>query len=358
MMLPNLTLPVQKFPVYIIGAGGIVNDAHLPAYSKAGFNVAGIYDIDITKAKATAKKICIADVFDSLQQLIEHADSDAVFDIALPASAYKQVLPLLPRNASVLIQKPMGETMADAIDILAICREKNLNAGVNFQLRYAPFIMAARNIIDQGLIGTVCDIEVNVNVYMPWHLWTFLYQAPRVEILYHSIHYIDVIRTFLGNPKSVFAKTVKHPLMQELASVRSNIILDYGDYVRANIITNHCHRFGLQNQHAYLKIEGTKGAIKLQMGAVMNYPGAMPDTFEYIVVDENNQGVWQTISIEGSWFPDAFIGSMTQVMLAKEGTISNPDNTVEDALVTMACVEAAYQANSTGGVDPMHFLLP
>ena len=28
----------------IIGAGGIVNEAHLPAYAKAGFNVVAIYD--------------------------------------------------------------------------------------------------------------------------------------------------------------------------------------------------------------------------------------------------------------------------------------------------------------------------
>ncbi len=60
--------------------------------------------------------------------------------------------------------------------------------------------------------------------------------------------------------------------MSQLASVRSNIIMDYGDMVRANIVTNHCHKFGMEHQHSYIKFEGTQGAIKINMGLLMNYP--------------------------------------------------------------------------------------
>lgn len=56
--------------------------------------------------------------------------------------------------------------------------------------------------------------------------------------------------------------------------------------------------------------------------------------------------------IKGSWFPEAFIGSMQQVMLAAEGIIDIPGNSVEDCIHTMACVEAAYQSSGKGGVRP------
>ena len=46
----------SQLPVYIIGAGGIVNDAHLPAYCLAGYDVKGIYDLDPGKAAATAHR--------------------------------------------------------------------------------------------------------------------------------------------------------------------------------------------------------------------------------------------------------------------------------------------------------------
>lgn len=43
-----------KLPVAIVGAGGIVDGAHLPAYKKAGVNVVGIFDTDSAKAKEVA----------------------------------------------------------------------------------------------------------------------------------------------------------------------------------------------------------------------------------------------------------------------------------------------------------------
>lgn len=330
-------------PIYIIGAGGIVNDAHLPAYRLAGYEVAGIMDKDIAKAHATAARFGIPAVFESVGAMVAQAPASAVYDIALPADAVRGVLEQLPDAAAVLMQKPMGNNLDEAKEILAVTRQKRQLAGVNFQLRYAPFIRAARAIIDAGTIGELCDIEVNVNVYTPWHLWSFLYDLPRVEILYHSIHYIDLVRSFLGNPYGVLAKTVKHPAMPQLASVRSNIIMDYGNWVRANIITNHCHNFGLHNQHAYVKLEGTKGAVKATLGSLINYPHGIPDTFECITLEEGKTPEWQTLPVKGSWFPHAFIGPMEQVMLAATGVIEKPDNSVEDAIHTMECVEMAYQ---------------
>ena len=47
---------MKKRNVLIIGAGGIVSDAHLPAYKKANFEVLGIYDPDIEKAKNEIEK--------------------------------------------------------------------------------------------------------------------------------------------------------------------------------------------------------------------------------------------------------------------------------------------------------------
>lgn len=216
-----------------------------------------------------------------------------------------------------------------------------MTAGINFQLRYAPYILMAKDMIDRGMLGDICDVEIYVNVYTPWQLWKFLYGAPRVEILYHSIHYIDLIRNLLGNPVDIYARTTRHPKMAGLHSVRSNIIMDYGDMVRANILTNHAHDFGLHNQDAYVKIEGTAGAIKIKLGSLMNYPTGIPDRFEY-VLSASTPMQWQELPVNGSWFPHAFIGSMAEIMKAKSGDITIPDNTVEDCIHTMRCVEVAY----------------
>ena len=349
-------IPLKSLPIFIIGAGGIVNTAHLPAYKIAGFNVQGVYDIDYAKACATASKFSIRQVFKSIDEMLHAIAGNIVFDVAVPGSEIISILKRLPDKSSVLLQKPMGENLEAAKKILDITRKKKMNAAVNFQLRYAPFTTEVRKMIGEGKLGEINDIEVNVNVYTPWQLWDFLYSSPRVEILYHSIHYIDLVRSFLGNPESVYAKTTGHSLMEDLASVRSNIIMDYGDTVRANILTNHCHNYGLEKQQSYIKFEGSKGAIKISFGALKNYPEGEPDVFEYILEEEGYDKGWKTKQIDGSWFPHAFIGSMAQVMLAAEGTIARPDNSVEDAINTMACVEAAYESSKRGGIKPEIFI--
>lgn len=351
MSIHERDIASAKLPIYIIGAGGIVNAAHLPAYMLAGFHVQGICDLDPEKAKATAERFGIKEVFASSDELLQQLPANAIIDIAVPGPALIPLLEQLPDGAAVLLQKPMGEDMDSARKILAICQRKNLKAAVNFQLRYAPFILEVKRMMSEGLLGEINDIEVNVNVYTPWHLWDFLMASPRVEILYHSIHYIDLVRHILGNPKSVYAKSTKHPSMPALASVRSNIIMDYGDMIRANILTNHCHNYGTPKQQSYIKFEGTKGAVLINFGALINYPRGEADSFEYVFLEEGKEPQWQEKKIEGSWFPHAFIGTMEQVMLAAAGKIEKPDNAVEDCLYTMACTEAAYMSCQQGGIQ-------
>lgn len=338
-----------KLPIFMIGAGGIVNTAHLPAYAIAGYNVQGIFDIDHSRARNTAIKFNIPHVFRSMEEMLANTPPDAVFDVAVPGAEVFSVLEKLPSASSVLLQKPMGENYDEAKKILELVQAKKMNAAINFQLRYAPYILAVKDLINKGLLGELNDIEVNVNVYTPWHLWDFLFTSPRVEILYHSIHYIDLVRNLLGNPRSVYAKTTRHPSMLPLASVRSNIIMDYGEMIRANILTNHCHNYGTPKQHSYIKIEGSKGAVKIDFGALINYPRGAADGFEYVLLEEGKEPKWRQMTIEGSWFPHAFIGSMAQVMMAAEGRIAKPDNSAEDCIHTMACVEAAYRSSETGG---------
>jgi predicted dehydrogenase len=347
-------MPKNPRPVILIGAGGIAVDAHLPAYKIAGFWVAGIYDIDRKKALAVAKKFDIPLVYYSLEDMLARSPRNVVFDLAVPGSEIIPILQALPQGSVVLMQKPMGNDYAMAKEILSLTRKRQMTAGVNFQLRYAPFINAARNMIAQGLIGELCDIEVNVNVLTPWRLWKFLYDLPRVEILYHSIHYIDLIRSFLGNPGSVYAKTVRHPGSPELASVRTALIMDYGDMQRANILTNHSHDFGSGHQQSCIKFEGTRGAIVIKVGALLDYPHGADDCFEYIVKEEGKETEWRRLDIAGTWFPHAFIGTMAQMMMAAEGAVEKPGISVDDAIHTMACVEAAYESSAAGGIRPHH----
>lgn len=349
MPLSFVPLPARPRPIIGIGAGGIMRDAHLPAYRLAGFPVAGLFDPDLAKATRLAAAFGISQVFPTLPDAVAGTPADAVFDVAVPASALAEVLSALPDGAAVLVQKPFGETLAAARALLALCGRKRLQAAVNFQLRSAPGVAAARRLIAAGAIGELHDLEVRVTAYTPWQLWTFLQGIPRVEILYHSIHYVDLVRSFLGEPRGVHALTVRHPLTPELAATRTTMALGYGAAARATITTNHGHAFGPRHQESYVKWEGTRGALKLRLGLLLDYPRGEPDTLEQCVLGADGRpDDWQPVPLEGNWFPHAFIGPMASLMRFANGESPDLPTRVADAFLTMAVVEAAYVSSAHG----------
>ena len=358
MNLPEYkpVLPVNPRPICIIGAGSIVRDAHLPAYKLAGFPVHSITDLNQELAAKVAGEWNIAHACESLKVMLTTAPENAVFDLALPPDAFTTMLRRLPEGSPVLLQKPMGSTMKQAREILAICRERRLLAAVNLQLRFAPFVMAATNLIKSGAIGDLRNLEIRVTIETPWDHFPFLKTVPRLELLYHCVHYIDCMRHFLGNPARIHAKTLRHPELNMPAS-RSALILDYGDTVQATIQTNHFHLFGTRHQESFIKWEGTKGAIFAKMGLLMNYPEGVPDEFE-VCSFQNGKPIWESVPLQGSWFPHAFIGSMAQLMRAADGEANALVTPVEDTIHTMACLEAAYESSDTGGCDPAKFINP
>ncbi len=345
------TLPKTKRPIIIIGAGGIVNDAHMPAYRKAGFEVYGITNRTKARAEKIAEKFDIPRVFDDIDDAIAQAPENAVFDLTLMPNQFVATLEKLPDGAPVLIQKPLGDYFEQTKEIVEVCKRKKLIAAVNCQLRFAPYIMAARDLINKGAIGELYDMEVKVSVHMPWELFPNVMYHPRLEIQQHSIHHIDLVRSFLGNPETIMAKTLRHPA-KEMSSTRTNVIMDYGDSLRALVSTNHDHIFGRNHQESYVKWEGTKGAIYAKMGLLMNYPDGVPDAFEYCILEEGKEPKWESKTLEGSWFPDAFIGTMSSLICYANGESDVLDTSIDDVMKTMLVVEAAYASSDAGGVKP------
>jgi predicted dehydrogenase len=334
------TAPSRPKPIVTIGAGSIVADAHFPAYRKAGLPIGGVYDLDTSRAKAVADTFGVARVFRSLDEAL--ATEGAIFDLATPPSAHKSVLERMPPGSVVLIQKPMGADLDQATEILAVCRERRLVAAVNFQLRFAPMMLAVKDALDCGLIGRLVDVEVHLAINTPWDLFPFVEALPRVEMAVHSIHYLDFIRSLLGDPRGVHAKTIGHP-SSDMPQTRTTAILDYGDEVRSSMSINHSHAFGRKHQVAEFRFDGTEGAAHVKLGLLLDYPRGEPDE---LWIRAKNETEWVAVPLQGSWFPDAFIGRMANLQRFSAGEDSMLIASVEDAWTSMALVEAAFESNA------------
>lgn len=348
MTLPKLRQewpkPLDPKPIVILGAGGIVKDSHLPAYRKAGFPVAGLFDVDRPKAQALAAEWNIAKVFFTLEEAA--GQPGVIFDIAAPPTAHLSLLAALPEGSVALVQKPMGMDLDEATAILRLCRERNLKACVNFQLRFSPMMLAVRDALDQGLLGRLIDVEVHLNLVTPWDLFPHLKANRRVEIVSHSIHYLDFIQSLLGSPRGAFARSFSHP-SSDLADTRTTAILDYGGDLRVALSINHHHDFGRLFQDATFRFEGDVGVAVVKLGLLLDYPKGEPDE---LWIGRKGAAPEQ-VPLIGRWFPDAFIGVMGNLQRYAQGEDAILETSVESAWRTMALVEACYRSSSIDGAQ-------
>ena len=72
-------------------------------------------------------------------------------------------------------------------------------------------------------------------------------------------------------------------------------------------------------------------------------PYTSPSSIRYASIGDKD---FKTPSWSDSWFPDAFIGTMAQLLVALEEG-KEPEINGEDNLKTMALVEAAYKSVET-----------
>lgn len=331
-------------PIFVIGAGSIVRDAHLPAYRDAGFPIAGIFDIDSARARALGAEFAVR-AFERREEFIDACmRSHGVIDLALPPRAVATTLRDLPEGSLVLVQKPFGMDLADATEIVRIARARGIRGAVNFQLRHAPCVQGARALLAEGAIGELVDVEIRVVCRMPWETWPFLAGMPRMEILMHSIHYLDLVRALCGEPERVWSAIARDPRAANIAETRSTTIMTFGAMKRAVVTSYHHHAAPEGHDASHLRIEGTRGTIVARLGVNLDYPRGRSDSLEI----SREGGAWERIPLRGNWFPHAFEGPMANLQRLATGAATRIESDFDDAWRTMALVETCYKSAAGG----------
>src|ERR1700741_289684 len=120
----------------IIGTGGIVNYAHLPAYKNAGFKVVGVTDRNREQAERTAKEHGIGKVYGSVVDLLSQPEIEIV-DVAIyPAEQVAIVEQATAAGKHVLCQKPFADEYAKAVRSVELAERAQVKLAVNQQMRW------------------------------------------------------------------------------------------------------------------------------------------------------------------------------------------------------------------------------
>ncbi|WP_051426216.1 Gfo/Idh/MocA family protein [Jiangella gansuensis] len=343
----DLTVPAEhRLPVAVVGAGSIVDVAHLPAYAAAGLEVRGIFDLDTAKAADVAARHGLPRVYTSLEDLL--ADDVPVLDIAVAPAAQPEVaVQALEAGKHLLCQKPFALEMADAEKVVALAADRGRVVTVNQQMRYEEGIAAARAMVRQGWIGEPVAMTITVDIATDFSGWGWLYRSDRLDYWYHSIHYLDAVRSVLGDPATVYAAAGRTPGQGPAGETRTISTLTYPSGAHAMVFVNHENRAG--DTVAQFRIDGSEGAVRGTIGLLYDYPHGRPDTLEVSSRRLPTDG-WLSYPVTSRWLPDAVAGPM-RALLAEVATGREAPTSGRDNLATLRLVHALYRSVDTGQVQ-------
>ena len=338
-------LPERKdWRIGCVGSGFIMNDCHLVAYRKAGFNPVAIASRTKDNAAKCAEQHGIGTVYDTIDQLL-HDDSIEVLDLALPPDKQLDVIRVACERGivkGILAQKPLGANYAEAVEAVEACEEAGIVLAVNQNMRYDQSVRAAKTLLENGSIGEPVLATIDMRGIPHWMPWQESLGWVTLRIM--SIHHMDTFRYWFGDPERIYCtvRTDPRTTFKHLDGIAS-YILEYADGLRCIAIDDTWTGPAREGAPADIgirwRIEGLDGLAMGDIGWCKD-PYTTPSTLRYATKgdEEFHAPTWKE-----SWFPDAFIGTMAQLLIALE-TGEEPAIGGRDNLKTMALVEAAYQS--------------
>lgn len=328
----------------VVGAGAIVDVAHLPAYRAGGLEVVAVTDLDQDRARDVAARHGIPTVHPDLDALLAD-DAVEVVDIAVPGPAQPPIVERALRSGRpVLGQKPFAPDAATGRRLADLADELGLPLAVNQQLRFDEGIAAAHAMVRRRWLGEVHKVTVDVRIHTDWAAWPWLLTTPRLEISNHSIHYHDVVRWFLGEPETVFCAGGRVPGQAAVGETSTTTTYVFASGARALVHAD--HNATRSEPSAAFQVEGTEGVVRGTLGLLYDYPHGRPDTLEVNSSVLGTDG-WLPYPVSRRWIPDAFLGPMASLLEAAAG--GPPAVTsARDNVGTLELVDALYRSQATG----------
>ena len=346
--IPPLKLPRSERRIGVIGAGGIVENAHLPAYRTAGFRVTALADVDRSRAERLARDFDIPHVFADARSLIDCDEVDVV-DVAIPEHGREGLFELLlAAGKPTLAQKPLAYELDRALEWVDRFETAGVPLAVNQNARWAPPFRAVRHAVEQGWLGELFDIRWtmrNTADFQPWARDTWYSRDERFQVLSWSIHHLDLFRYWLDDEAiEVFCRLPRRPGQHFRGDVMASVFLGFSRGCSVTMVDSNASTPG-RPEIQEVDVDGTEGSAYARVSEPTDFA-----LWRLEEVDaQGGEAPAHRPVLEGKWYPDGFGGSMGEFLRAleegRECTVSGRRN-----VGTLRLVDACYRSARTGEV--------
>jgi predicted dehydrogenase len=340
--------PVRRdLRIGCIGTGFIMRDCHLVAYRQAGFNPVAIASRNRAHAEEVAAHHGIPRVHETIDDLLADQTIE-VLDIAVPPDVQPEIISRAVHLGKkhlrgILAQKPLAMSSHEARHLVEICTAAGIKLSVNQNMRYDQSVRAMKDVLNRGWMGEVVLATIEMRAIPHWMPWSEKLHSLSTFVM--SIHHLDTFRYWFGTPNRVLASTRPDPRTQFPHTDGINLyILEYNSGLRASswddVWAGPAKEGVASDIGIRWRIEGTDG---IAMGTIgwPTYPERTPSTID--VASKHLPEGWHRPRWPEVWFPDAFVGTMAQLLVAVEQD-AEPEISGQDNLETIALCEAVFTA--------------
>jgi predicted dehydrogenase len=152
----------------IIGVGDVCEKKSSPAMNKIpGSYIKSVMRRNAEKAEDFAKRHGISNWYSNAENILNDPEINAVYIATPPETHAEYTLKAAQAGKAVYVEKPMARNYAECLTMIEACEKANVPLFVAYYRRALPNFLKIKEIVDQGIIGNVR--LVNIEMYKPFN---------------------------------------------------------------------------------------------------------------------------------------------------------------------------------------------
>ena len=299
------TVHTRRLRHAIIGVGAGIFNGHRPALALPAVDLVAVSDINTTTGRQRADELQCA-FYEDYRQMLAETQPEVVVILAPPFLHASMTRESLLAGSHALVEKPMAIQVAEADEMIETARRCQRLLGIVFQQRWRPEIVAARRLLQEGLLGEIQRAELTAvwtrpTLYYRMAPWRATWRGEGGGIVTNQAsHHLDLLCHLLGSPHRVLAWT-RNLLHQVETQDTVQAMLEWpgGALGTLHISTAEA------DDPERLKIVGTRGSLELGPGKLhiqrleidlreyaltSQHPYARPERHPYAVSLDQGKG--------------------------------------------------------------------
>jgi scyllo-inositol 2-dehydrogenase (NADP+) len=266
---------------------------------------------------------------------------------------FQQAKMVLQAGKNMVIEKPFAITVKEAEELTALAEKNKLFLAVYQNRRYDGDYRAVKNILQQGLLGELREVEIRYDRYRPSFGGKQHKEGdmPGAGIIYDlSPHLVDQAIQLFGFPKALYADVWK--MRDDVTAPDYFELLFYYDKLRVRLKATCIAR---ESTYAYV-LHGMKGSFLQQRSDMQEQQllaGVKPSLKDWCPAPSSPDGLLHTeidgkeVRKEMTSSPGNYMGYYDDVYKAMTGQGTNPVPAA-DGIKNMKIIDAALQSMTEG----------